>query len=265
MCNYLKLIHLIVDIKMSDNWEPPFSLEERIKYSLIPASLYMYFRSRKEFRRGEPELALIPFMANPARVSLDIGANKGIYSWVLRNYSLKVYAFEPNPKMYRVLRRIESDKISVFQYALSNESGNAILCVPGNEKDGFSNQHSSLSAVNISENYNEVEVLSRRLDELEISNVGFIKIDVEGFEHSVLEGAEETINRDKPTLLIEMEERHTKQPIESSIDYVESLGYRGLFLKNGNLSSIVNFDGDKLHRQAVDTENYVYNFIFLPK
>ena len=49
------------------------------------------------------------------------------------------------------------------------------------------------------------------------SNVGFIKIDVEGHEHAVLEGATKTIKRNMPNLLVEMEEKHNKIPINEMI------------------------------------------------
>ena len=68
-------------------WEPPWTLEERLKFALVPASLYMRYRTNKELRRGEGEVALLPFLADPARVNLDIGANKGVYTWFLRRSS----------------------------------------------------------------------------------------------------------------------------------------------------------------------------------
>jgi len=43
-------------------WSPPYTIEERIKYALIPAGLYIRHRVRKELRRGEPELSTPEFM-----------------------------------------------------------------------------------------------------------------------------------------------------------------------------------------------------------
>ncbi|MEQ1736784.1 MAG: FkbM family methyltransferase, partial [Rhodoglobus sp.] len=42
----------------------------------------------------------------------------------------------------------------------------------------------------------------------EIDRVAFIKVDVEGFEPQVILGATETIDRDRPSLLLEIEDRH---------------------------------------------------------
>ena len=252
------------DDETDAGWEPPWTLEERLKFALVPVSLYMRYRIAKERRHGEAEIALLPFLADPARVSLDIGANKGVYAWLLRDCSCAVHAFEPNPKMFRFLQRLADDRITVSQLALSNRSGTAELRVPRHRRGGFSNQGASLSDVKVAENFRGVPIEARRVDDLAIENVGFIKIDVEGFEQAVLEGARETIARDRPSLLIEMEEAHTKQPIEDDIAAVEALGYRGMFLRRGLLTPIEAFDGERHHRNAESRADYVFNFVFLP-
>jgi hypothetical protein len=100
------------------------------------------------------------------------------------------------------------------------------------------------------------------LDDLGLKDIGFIKIDVEGFESSVLAGALVTIARDRPSILIEIEEKHTKKPIEDSLQEVVALGYRGLFIRNGALHPLSAFDPVAHHRQP--TAGYVFNFLFLP-
>jgi FkbM family methyltransferase len=250
---------------MSEPWQPPYTLEERLKYALIPPGLYIRHRVRKELRRGEPELALLPFLADRNKLSLDIGANKGVYSWMLARCSRKVHAFEPNPKLFRILSRIAGGRITVSPYALADVSGTAMLRIPGSDRQGYSNQGSSLSAVKVSNNYAEIEVETRRLDDLALRDIGFMKIDVEGFEQAVLAGAADTIRRERPNLLIEMEQRHTRQPIEDSIRAVEQMGYTGLFLNRGIMCGITAFDPEAMHRQAVDQPGYVFNFIFIPK
>ena len=250
---------------IEQGWEPPWTLEERLKFALVPVPLYMRYRIAKERRHGEAEIALLPLLADPARISLDIGANKGVYAWLLKDYSRAVHAFEPNPKMFRFLQRLASKKISVSPIALSDRSGTAILRVPRHRRGGFSNQGASLSDVKVADDFMGVEIEAKRLDDLDLEDIGLIKIDVEGFEQAVLEGARETIIRDRPSLLIEMEEAHTKQPIEEAIAAVEALDYRGLFLKHGVLLPIDAFDGNLHHRKAERREDYVFNFVFLPK
>jgi FkbM family methyltransferase len=251
--------------KCGRNWEPPWTLGERLKFALVPATVYIRYKVAKERRYGEAEIALLPLLSDRRRVSLDIGANKGLYMWLLKDCSRAVHAFEPNPKMFRFLRRFAGGNISVSPFALSNRNGTTTLRVPRRRRGGYSSQGASLSKVKVADDYMGVEISARRLDDLSITDIGFIKIDVEGFEQAVLDGARKIIANDRPTMLIEMEEAHTKRPIEKAIAAVEALGYHGLFLWRGVLRPIEFFDGERHHRAAVCREDYVFNFIFLPK
>lgn len=250
-------------VEVANTWVPPFSLEERIKYALIPAGLYMRYRARKEWLKGEAEIRLLQYFADSERNSVDVGANKGVYTWFLRNCSRKVYAFEPNPKLYRLLKRIEGGNVAVAPVALSDASGQAVFRLP-RRRGRYSNQAGTLRTVNLEEDFEEFTVDTRRLDDLALGDIGFIKIDVEGFEQQVLDGARQTIARDRPVLLIELEERFTGQPIESSVARVESMGYRGMFLRRGRLTAVTEFDGDRDHRRPAHRRDYVFNFVFLP-
>ena len=44
------------------DWQPPLSFDEKLKAWLVPPKLYIQYRARKEARRGEPELHLLPFL-----------------------------------------------------------------------------------------------------------------------------------------------------------------------------------------------------------
>jgi len=99
-------------------------------------------------------------------------------------------------------------------------------------------------------------VKKKKLDEFKINNkIGFIKIDVEGHEIEVINGAKKTILENMPVLLVEIEERHTQSSVKNSIDYIEKFGYDCLFLKDRNLISIKNITDTK-------SEN---NYFFIPK
>ncbi len=247
------------------HWSPPFTLEERIKYALIPGPLYIRYRAAKEWRRGEREVRLLPNLVDPKRASIDVGANKGVYTYFLARWSRHVHAFEPNPKLFSVLRRTmgRSPAATLSPLALADRAGEAELRVP-RRTSGYSNQGSSLSAVKVPDNFRAVTVQTARLDDLGISDIGFMKIDVEGFESQVLQGARDTIARDRPVLLIEMEEKHRHQPIEAAIAEVEALGYRGLMLHRGRMVDLADFDAERFHRAPVLPTDYINNFIFLP-
>jgi FkbM family methyltransferase len=242
-------------------WIPPTNFEERLKELLVPPSLYIRYKAHKERRRGEAEFRLLPFLVDRRRNAVDAGANKGTYTYALARLARHVWAFEPNPKMFRTLQRVAARNVTAAMVALADRSGEAELRVPRMRKGGFSNQGGSLSAAKIAENYRAVRVEAVRLDDLDLPDIGFMKIDVEGFEHEVLDGARETVRRCRPVMLIEMEERYTKIPIEAALSRVLELGYVGMFLAHGALRPLDQFD-PFAHRRGAP---YIANFIFLPK
>jgi len=245
-------------------WQQPTSLEERLREIFVPAPLYIRYRLAKELKNGERELRLVPFLADPKRAAIDIGANKGVWTLYLARHCHQVYAFEPNPKVYRWLSRyVRLPNVTVSNVALSDSEGKAVLRVPKFSR-GFSNQHASLSPDSVAANFGAIEVETRRLDALALEDVGFIKIDVEGHELAVLRGAQQTIEHSRPTLIVEMEERHTKRRIEDLIAEVESYGYISLVLTHNGLKPAHRLDFDREHRNAVGSKAYVNNFIFLP-
>jgi FkbM family methyltransferase len=245
------------------SWKPPLTLEEKLKQRFIPPSLYIRYLYAKQLMSGEPEFKLIPFLANKARVSLDIGAHKGAYSFALLKHSQSVHSFEPNPKMFDVLESWARGRVTLHASALSNLSGEADLLVP-RRGNGYSNQGGSLSAIKVHGDHGTVRVKASRLDDFGIDNVGFIKIDVEGFENEVLEGARELLLRDRPNLLVEMEEKHTKIPLKDMVASVCAYGYRCIVLQGGSMLSFERFDVKKFHTSPASRKNYVFNFIFLP-
>lgn len=246
-------------------WEPASTFEEKLKRILVPQTLYYRLRARREFARGEAELRLLPFLADPKRDSIDIGANKGVYTYWLARHSRHVYAYEPNPKMFKVLAagtKGEAD-VTISPVALSDRAGETVLRIPKTSK-GYSNQGASLNYDKVGEAYGEVAVEMRRLDDEGHDNIGLIKIDVEGHEFAVLDGARETIKRCRPVLIIEIEQSHNRRPILESISDVAALDYRPMFLWNGVLNDFSRFDAARHHTAAQSRDDYIFNFIFLP-
>ncbi|HEX5472603.1 MAG TPA: FkbM family methyltransferase [Lacipirellulaceae bacterium] len=95
----------------------------------------------------------------------------------------------------------------------------------------------------------------------------FIKIDVEGHELAVLEGAHRTLESHHPTILVECEARHRPNgDVRPVFDFLESLGYAGSFFCHGAQRPIAEFD-PAVH-QRIDSAHdplpsgYVNNFAF---
>jgi FkbM family methyltransferase len=245
-------------------WSPPLTWQEKLK-NLLPGGLYLKYLLKKNLLKGEQELKMLPFLVDRSRNAIDVGANKGVYSQALSHLTNTVYAFEPNPKMYEILCSGKTGRTKAYQVALSNQNGIAKLLIPHNlKKKTYSNQGASLSSTKVSGNHKSITVEAKTLDSYNFKNIGFIKIDVEGFELSVIEGAVQTITNNQPTMLVELEERHTGISIELLVAHIEVLGYEAYFLKNSNLTSFSQFDPERMHRRALGTENYIFNFIFFP-
>lgn len=247
------------------DWTPEFTFAERLKMTAIPPGLRIRQLHGREVRRGEREIRLIPFLARPDRISIDVGANKGVYSYALLRRSAQVWAFEANPKMFTMLERwARPAGVTVFRDALGDSDGEARLMIPRGS-GGFSNQGASLAAARVEgRDFATVTVPVRRLDTLDPPPVGFIKIDVEGHEHAVLAGAAGVLARDRPTLLVEIEQVHAGRPIAEMLSQVEAYGYRAFAMVRQTLTPLAHIDLDAHHENVQRAGDYVFNFIFFP-
>ena len=245
-------------------WIPPKTLEEKVRDFIVPDWLRVRERAWRERRKGEREIKIIPSLLANCNRAIDIGANVGVWSYWLSKHAKQVESFEPNPKIFNALKNIKINNVNSYNIALSNKSGSVDLLIPKGSK-GFSNQGASLSPIKVQGKHKSISIEAKCLDEYNFLDVNFIKIDVEGHEHEVIEGAQETIKKFKPTMVIEMEEKHNQIPIEDQISSVEKLGYRCCVLINEKIIKINEIDLDKFHRNPTNKDSYLFNFIFYPQ
>jgi len=227
----------------------------------------------RNFRKvdWEPELDLIPFLCDPQKLSIDIGANWGNYTSILLKYSKKCIAFEPIPELAEFLKKVFNSNVVVEQVALSNRHGEALLKIPENIF-GLSTIEDE-NALEDYKNIVEIKTPLRKLDEYDFDTIGFIKIDVEGHEEDVLRGSEKILRKFHPNLLVECEERHKVNTIENISKFLEELDYNGYFFLHGRLRNIKEFNKQKYQnlsdfqniRDNIKQGNYINNFIFLTK
>jgi FkbM family methyltransferase len=155
-----------------------------------------------------PELRLAAGLCRRDRGAIDIGANNGLFSWVMSKRAAWCVAVEPNPTYISRLRQALPD-LDLHQCALGSSPGRATLSIPVVKGIPYGGYGSLASTTVLSEYpHQSVEVAVETLDSFSLQHVGVIKIDVEGYEEQVLDGAVRTITRDRPSLLIEIEERH---------------------------------------------------------
>jgi FkbM family methyltransferase len=181
-----------------------------------------------------------------------------------------VVLIEPNPDCTRVLERLFGRDVRIITGAASNANAEAVLRIPDAGSGLAAIERNKLSFAGASKT---IKVKTFRMDDLKLENVTFMKIDVEGHEASVLEGACELLKRDRPSLLVEAEERHNPGAVMSVRALLEPMGYEGYMLDAGTLVSVRRFD-PAVHQSAEAAERgraagshgsvYVNNFIFIP-
>jgi len=135
-----------------------------------------------------------PFATMKNPVAIDVGANAGVFSHLLRivNPSSVIHAYEPLPDMTERLKGIvltQDGESSVVSAAVGSIEGTATLFASRPD-----DTHASLVASNEKQNALEVPVVT--LDaSLPDCNIALLKIDTEHFEIEVLKGAHDTLRR----------------------------------------------------------------------
>jgi len=207
----------------------------------------IHLRAWRFWKWGEPEIQWLNRLVDPSRAALDIGANLGLYAYFLRKYAKEVHCWEPNPELQKLLHSAFGDSIQLHPYGLSSETGTATLSFPilnGVQYHGWGS---------LEKNFQEhPEVIShqislQKLDEENLPPVGFIKIDVEGHEFSVLQGAIQTLQKDRPNLLIEIEEQHAGSQFQDTVTLLHSLEYQPSYLQNGQFTPIKPEPSGEIH------------------
>ncbi|TVP62268.1 MAG: FkbM family methyltransferase [Nodularia sp. (in: Bacteria)] len=238
---------------------------------ILPPSAIIHLMAAMNYRNGEPELKLLKSLVDPNKNSIDIGANKGIYTYFLSRISHHVFAYEPNPELAEFMTKSVSSNVTVHAIAISNEEGEAILSVP--LVDNF--LYDQLGTLEEKATYQKgttYEVPLKRLDNQGHRNIGFIKIDVEGHEESVIDGAYNLLITQRPNLLIEIEQKHhPDQDISDIFSKILDLGYEGYFFMNGEFKSLEEFSPEK-HQNIKNYaglsslgKTYICNFLFKPR
>jgi FkbM family methyltransferase len=121
-------------------------------------------------------------------VCLDIGSHVGFWTRTLATRFNTVHCFEPNPTFINCFNmNIKNDNVILHEIGLSN-------------KDHTASQEFNSTVMT----HTPGNVQCQPLDSFNLNNIDLIKIDVDGFEVEVLEGAEDTIKRNNAVVVIEM-------------------------------------------------------------
>lgn len=183
---------------------------------------------------------------------LDIGANFGCIGQALEYHGFNVTAWEPQPEVFACLEK--NVKGVKHNCALSSAAGNTTMPKFLSE----SRVNYGGQSLGTRSDLGSISVEVRTLDSYELMNIGFIKMDVEGFEEEVLRGGAKTIIRCKPVMYIEDDRAERSASLRN---YIKSLGY-SIEEHNPALYRELNFFG--LRRNIWD-KNYVsHNLVCRP-
>lgn len=176
---------------------------------------------------------LIKTVVRPDRACIDVGAYHGVFVDEFVRTGAQVVAYEPNAALAPILTRMFRGRATIIHAAVSRVSGSAKLRIPVDEAALATIEPANLLAACPA--LAEQVVRCVTLDSQDLPPVGFLKIDVEGHEMAVLEGAAGILRRDSPTILVEAEERHRPGAVSSVWEHLTQLGYRGHVLAEGQI------------------------------
>jgi len=228
---------------------------------------------KARWREERLEIEVARALIQPGDLVVDAGTNKGAYLYWLRQSagpSGTVLAYEPQPELARYLETIcqafQWKNVQVHPVALSDRQGKSVLHVPGSGVSPGAALESSVLGHTIG---SRLECALDKLDHQLQGRCGlrFLKVDVEGHELPLFQGASETIQRDHPALLFECEARHlSKHTMADVFSFLEEKDYQGYLLASRTLLPVERFDAS-LHQARTgerfwDAPDYFNNFLF---
>ena len=214
---------------------------------------------------------LLPFL-DPTKAAVDVGALLGTYSLTLSSLATRCLCVEPLEN-YAFLAKVLPGNCIVRTVAAGDRAGEGVLRTPdwGFGLSSLLDNEWLSAAKQIQEQRTRIMKLDDIVAEtMPESPIGFVKIDVEGYELEVVKGAADLLRHHRPNLQIEILPEH----VVGVRDYLQTLGYAGLFFFNGAAHQLSRFAPEvhqnRDHRWTIekaepsDAELYVANFFFVP-
>jgi FkbM family methyltransferase len=213
-------------------------------------------------------------------IAIDVGAAHGSYAWILNRKARQVVSFEPGEAHARYMAQaVAGTRIELVQAAVGNQCGTVRMYTPG--EDATALHSATLAAHNpvvasLGTTVREVQQVT--LDSFFIGtrdtgrSIDVLKVDVEGYELQVFEGAIQLLTCHHPLIFCEIEARHN-EAYGKLFSLLQQLGYQCYIHRSGGFEK---FDGaqiEVLQRQEdlavrlsrnYDPMNnrYINNFVF---
>ena len=156
------------------------------------------------FLEGErfiEEREIVRRLVRPGLTAIDVGANIGYYALMLASFvgeTGDVVCIEPDPdNLVELSRNIQCNRMANV----------AVLQAAAAADEGFAELRTGLNS-HISAECGDLTVKTIKLDRFAKKRVGFVKVDVEGYELEVLRGARQLIAEQRPNLFVEVHPLH---------------------------------------------------------
>ena len=193
-------------------------------------------------------------------VVFDVGAHAGQYAKLFARIAAegRVYAFEPGSYARSILRAAiwlrGFDNVAILPLALGSAAGLATLNLPVKRSGSFGFGLAHLGApqrrwTTVAQELVAITTLDAAAAALGLDRLDFIKADIEGWELHLLSGAEDSLQRFRPTLLLELSSEHlarTGSRREEAFALLENLDYLPFELSRGGelMPAAGDHDGD---------------------
>jgi len=230
--------------------------------TIVPEAVWRRrWRNRFEsYWMQDPDRKLIEFAAAreaKSGVAVDVGAADGVTSHLLSRLYRCVEAFEPNPANLRKLRITAETNVRIHPVGLADVAGETVLRTPvrnGRRLDGWS----SMASEDIAQGPHVANRVGLcRIDDFGFKDVSLLHIDVEGAEDAVLRGAAQLLREQRPAIIIELEERHRDQSVETTVNWLKQRGYAGYYREGDRLRPAHRFNAGKHQAIGAASEYYV--------
>jgi FkbM family methyltransferase len=193
----------------------------------------------------EDEVAGLAEHVRPGAVCLDVGAEYGLYTWTLAGLvgpAGHVHAVEPQPGpssfVESTRRLLRAGNVTVHRTALGAASGGGVLALPRRRllpvhgRAFLTTGADGLGSNAEFARHEDVPVAVTTVDDLVgtlgLGHLDLVKVDIEGAEARLLDGAAGTLAAFRPVLMLELEDRHLARfgtTVARVVDGLEAAGY----------------------------------------
>jgi FkbM family methyltransferase len=186
---------------------------------------------------SQSELTFLLSLLTKNAVVYDVGANIGYHTTAFASVAKHVYAFEPHPRNYAMLKinTTALHNVTTLNCAVSQTQGHVYV------SDFDPEQVGNFGAVSVTTTQTAISVPCLTLDQAGLEPPDLIKIDVEGSELNVLQGCQEIIAQRCPVIYYEA---HESKHLKEIYEMLQPMGYRFYWAQVNNYNPD-NFAGNE--------------------